>query len=120
MKRTYLNKPSKYSSTHVKRAQSPHASGVRLVTHPLDEPGPVLADVSLRAGCEGSYAGWSGEEVVWSSRTLPFVATYSEVRTDVQIMRLCLRLCHCECVCFCARGMCACTCVLLCHMHRIQ
>ncbi len=62
------------------RLQSPHASGVRMITHPLDEPRPVLADVSLRAGCEGSYAGWSGEEVVWSSHTLPFVATYSEVR----------------------------------------
>uniref|UniRef100_A0A7S3QQP9 Anaphase-promoting complex subunit 1 n=1 Tax=Dunaliella tertiolecta TaxID=3047 RepID=A0A7S3QQP9_DUNTE len=57
---------------------SPHASGVRMITHPLDEPCPVLADVSLRAGCEGSYAGWSGEEVVWSSRSLPFVATHSK------------------------------------------
>ncbi|KAF5836819.1 hypothetical protein DUNSADRAFT_5359 [Dunaliella salina] len=59
--------------------ESPHASDVRIITHPLDEPCPVLADVSLRAGCEGSYAGWSGEEVVWSSRNLPFVATYSKV-----------------------------------------
>lgn len=53
---------------------------MRLVTHPLDDPRPVLADVSLRAGCEGSYAGWSGERVVWASRTLPYVATFSEVR----------------------------------------
>lgn len=60
-------------------AQSPLASGVRLLTHPLDEPCPVLADVSLRSGCPGAYAGWCGEEVVWAARGLPFVATYSEV-----------------------------------------
>lgn len=47
--------------------------------HPLEEPQPVLADVSLRAGVAGSYAGWSGEDVVWASCDLPYVATYSKV-----------------------------------------
>lgn len=60
--------------------QAPRASGVRLLQHPLEEAGAVVADVSVRAGVAGSYAGWSGEEVVWSSTDLPLVATYSKVR----------------------------------------
>ncbi|GLI61806.1 hypothetical protein VaNZ11_004311, partial [Volvox africanus] len=56
----------------------PRAVTLYLLSHPMDEPQPVIADVSLRAGRPGSYAGWSGEQVVWSSYELPYLATYSE------------------------------------------
>ncbi|GLC35466.1 hypothetical protein PLESTM_000327300 [Pleodorina starrii] len=56
----------------------PLAATLYLLSHPMDEPQPVVADVSLRARRQGSYAGWSGEQVVWSSYELPYLATYSE------------------------------------------
>ncbi|GIL85511.1 hypothetical protein Vretifemale_13916, partial [Volvox reticuliferus] len=56
----------------------PRAVTLYLLSHPMIEPQPVVADVSLRAGRRGSYAGWSGEQVVWSSYELPYLATYSE------------------------------------------
>ena len=60
---------------------------MRLLVHPLEDPLPVLADVSLRAGAAGSYAGWSGERVVWSDREVPYVVTHSEVSVHTRTYR---------------------------------
>ena len=71
--------------------QGPTAPTVSLLSHPLEPAHPVVADVAWRAVQQQSQqqsqqqqqpmslAGWSGEAVVWSTRDLPFVATYSEV-----------------------------------------
>ncbi|GAX79203.1 hypothetical protein CEUSTIGMA_g6643.t1 [Chlamydomonas eustigma] len=59
-----------------------------LLTHPLEEPKPVLAELSLRSRRPGSYAGWSGERIVWSGRELPWVATYSEAASRLALWRI--------------------------------
>jgi hypothetical protein len=68
--------------------QGPSEAFASVLTHPLEEPLPVVADCSLStANAAGqlstsspaAYAGWSQERVVWSSRELPFVATHNEV-----------------------------------------
>ncbi|KAG1677449.1 hypothetical protein FOA52_001904 [Chlamydomonas sp. UWO 241] len=68
--------------------EGPSACGVALLTHPLETPLPVLADVSLRSGRPGSYAGWSGERVVWAGRELPYAATYSDVGGRIALWRI--------------------------------
>lgn len=62
--------------------QGPSESSANLLTHPLEEPLPVVADCSMTSSGGGvaAFAGWSQERVVWSSRELPYVATYNEVR----------------------------------------
>lgn len=60
--------------------QGAAAPCVALLTHPMEEPAPVLADVSLHAGFARAYSGWAGERVVWAHERVPLVVTYSEVR----------------------------------------
>lgn len=78
--------------------QGPGDSSASVLTHPLEEPLPVVADCSISSSSTGggaggaraagrpghlniaALAGWSQERVVWSSRELPYVATYNEVR----------------------------------------
>jgi hypothetical protein len=68
------------------RLQGPADSSASVLSHPLEEPSPVVADCALSSSSSGgrsnvaAYAGWSQESVVWTSRELPFVATYNEVR----------------------------------------
>ncbi|KAL6755304.1 hypothetical protein V8C86DRAFT_3027443 [Haematococcus lacustris] len=68
---------------------APQEVGVSLLTHPLGHALPVVADVALRAGGPGpSYAGWSGEVVVWAGRQLPLVATFSRGAGRLAFWRL--------------------------------
>lgn len=68
-----------------------------LLTHPLEEPQPVVADCALQRAPPGAGAtaaaaaaaaadpesvalsGWANESVVWAGEQLPFVATYNDV-----------------------------------------
>jgi hypothetical protein len=65
-------------------------AGVSLLEHPLSTALPVVCRVMpaaadgthgrAAAGGGGVLTGWSGEAVLWSSTTQPFVATFSKVR----------------------------------------
>jgi hypothetical protein len=80
-----------HAPLRVPPSQAPSCSGVMLLTHPLEPPLPVLADVSLRSGRAGSYAGWSSEKVVWAGgRQLPWAATYSEAAGRLALWRITL------------------------------
>ncbi len=69
-------------------AQGPRHSSIIQLTHPLGDVRPVVADCSLKEGSPASYAGWSGEALVWSSRELPYVATYEEGSGRVAIWHM--------------------------------
>jgi hypothetical protein len=63
--------------------QGPADSSASVLSHPLEEPAPVVADCAISSSSRSNvaaYAGWSQESVVWTSRELPYVATYNEVR----------------------------------------
>lgn len=62
--------------------QGPEHSSVSLLSHPLEDARPVVADCCLRDSGPATYTGWSGEQVVWSSTQLPYVATYNEVTME--------------------------------------
>lgn len=79
--------------------QGPSEAFASVLTHPLEEPLPVVADCSLSTSNTGraahlsistpaAYAGWSQERVVWSSRQLHFVATHNEVRGVAALLAL--------------------------------
>eukprot|EP00775_Hariotina_reticulata_P010097 gene10097-10253_t len=78
----------------------PSDSYISLLTHPLEEPQPVVADCSINSSCYGTgadirsnvaaFSGWSQEQVIWSSTQLPFVATYNEARGKLSIWHACL------------------------------
>jgi hypothetical protein len=76
--------------------QGPSEAFASVLTHPLEEPLPVVADCSLSTAAAAAgrgmsvsistpaaYTGWSQERVVWSSRELPYVATHNEVRRTI-------------------------------------
>eukprot|EP00955_Chlamydomonas_euryale_P032005 335443-Chlamydomonas_euryale.AAC.1 len=68
--------------------EGPHGGGTALLAHPLEPPLPVLADVSLRAGQPGGFAGWSGERVVWAGREAPYAATFSDAGRRLAVWRI--------------------------------
>jgi hypothetical protein len=91
-------------AAHLRPPQGPFDSSVCLLTHPLEEPHPVIADCLLQqhadprpavsggwVPCGGGFggamgegvalSGWTNESVVWTSEQLPFVATYNDVST---------------------------------------
>ena len=81
--------------THIHAPQGPFDTSACLLTHPLEEPTPVIADCALQrapppgaaapaadaaAGAEGvALSGWANESVVWAGEQVPFVATYNDV-----------------------------------------
>ncbi|WIA14045.1 hypothetical protein OEZ85_002600 [Tetradesmus obliquus] len=72
----------------------PADSSASVLSHPLEEPSPVVADCALSSSSSSgrsnvaAYAGWSQESVVWTSRELPFVATYNEARGRLSIWHM--------------------------------
>jgi hypothetical protein len=58
--------------------QAPQGCATWLLTHPLSQLQPVVADMA-RGGSQPSWAGWAGERIVWSSLTMPIVATFNDV-----------------------------------------
>jgi hypothetical protein len=100
--------------------QGPFEAFASVLTHPLEEPLPVVADCSLSTASAAAaaaaaaagrgmsvsistpaaYTGWSQERVVWSSRELPYVATHNEVRQrDHGCPGVRWRGCHRPCLC---------------------
>jgi hypothetical protein len=71
--------------------QGPADSSASVLSHPLEEPLTVVADCALSSSSSNgrsnvaAYAGWSQESVVWTSRELPFVATYNEVGASCKL-----------------------------------
>lgn len=59
----------------------------------------MVADCALSTSSSrhsvAAYSGWSQERLVWSSREVPYVATYNEVCTS----RACCTLLCCEPAC---------------------
>ena len=59
------------------------AGGCSVLTHPLEPLVPLQAE---EGGCD--VVAMQGERIVWSSRELPYIATYNQVSLPIKPLSL--------------------------------